>query len=138
MRACVLGGVQGGGGGWGCGVWGGDDEAKQGESLGGVERGLWEEEYVTAALTGQPLSLPRLHSMSTTSKPSRPCFPPPQDLSSHDPTSPNKELAGLIKEVTALIDLGQHPNVIRFIGICIQPPRIVTEYYKWVLPWGGV
>ncbi|GIM07965.1 hypothetical protein Vretimale_12047, partial [Volvox reticuliferus] len=52
-----------------------------------------------------------------------------KDLSAHDPAS-TEDLAGLIKEVAALIDLGQHPNIIRFIGICTSPPRIVTEYYK--------
>ncbi|GLI70654.1 hypothetical protein VaNZ11_015590, partial [Volvox africanus] len=52
-----------------------------------------------------------------------------KELSAHDPASA-EDLAGLIKEVAALIDLGQHPNIIRFIGICTSPPRIVTEYYK--------
>ena len=40
-------------------------------------------------------------------------------------------LAGVVKEVSALMDLGQHPNIIRFVGVCAEPPRIVTEYYRW-------
>uniref|UniRef100_A0A7R9VE76 Protein kinase domain-containing protein n=1 Tax=Chlamydomonas euryale TaxID=1486919 RepID=A0A7R9VE76_9CHLO len=38
-------------------------------------------------------------------------------------------LEAIMQEVQALIDVSQHPNVVRFIGLCIDPPRIVTEYY---------
>ncbi|GLC52106.1 hypothetical protein PLESTB_000583400 [Pleodorina starrii] len=53
-----------------------------------------------------------------------------QDLSCSDSASARQNLANLIREVSALIDLGQHPNIIRFIGVSASPPRIVTEYYK--------
>ncbi|KAG2495761.1 hypothetical protein HYH03_006010 [Edaphochlamys debaryana] len=53
-----------------------------------------------------------------------------KDLSSPESARSNEVLAGVIKEVSALMDLGQHPNIIRFVGVCAEPPRIVTEYYK--------
>ena len=33
------------------------------------------------------------------------------------------------KEAAALIDLSQHPNIVCFIGVCVEPPYIVLEYY---------
>eukprot|EP00798_Chlamydomonas_sp_ICE-L_P010698 gene10698-12394_t len=35
----------------------------------------------------------------------------------------------IMQEVQALVDVSQHPNIVRFIGVCVDPPRIVTEYY---------
>ncbi|GFR45345.1 hypothetical protein Agub_g6714 [Astrephomene gubernaculifera] len=53
-----------------------------------------------------------------------------KDLSSPESARSSEVLAGVVKEVSALMDLGQHPNIIRFVGVCAEPPRIVTEYYK--------
>ncbi len=47
-----------------------------------------------------------------------------------DSLQANPALQAVIKEVSALVDLIQHPNIIRFVGVCVDPPRIVTEYYK--------
>ncbi|MEW5311348.1 MAG: hypothetical protein WDW38_003069 [Sanguina aurantia] len=40
-----------------------------------------------------------------------------------------KQLAGMMNEVKALLDLSQHPNIVHFIGVGLEPPRIVTEFY---------
>ncbi|KXZ50837.1 hypothetical protein GPECTOR_15g523 [Gonium pectorale] len=39
------------------------------------------------------------------------------------------DVAAIIKEVRALAQLSQHPNIVRFVGLCLEPPLIVTEYY---------
>jgi hypothetical protein len=31
--------------------------------------------------------------------------------------------------VQTLADCGYHPNIVRFCGVCLNPLRIVTEYY---------
>lgn len=44
-------------------------------------------------------------------------------------TGHSSALESMMKEVQALIDVSQHPNIVRFIGVCLDPPRIVLEYY---------
>ncbi|GFR47935.1 hypothetical protein Agub_g9738 [Astrephomene gubernaculifera] len=39
------------------------------------------------------------------------------------------DVAAVIKEARAMAQLSQHPNIVRFIGICLEQPLIVTEYY---------
>ncbi len=36
----------------------------------------------------------------------------------------------LLKEVQMLNHLTMHPNVVRFCGVCLDPPLIITEYYS--------
>lgn len=38
--------------------------------------------------------------------------------------------AALLKEVKTLTTLTMHPNVVRFCGVCLRPPLVVTEYYN--------
>ncbi|KAL6750590.1 kinase-like domain-containing protein [Haematococcus lacustris] len=38
-------------------------------------------------------------------------------------------LHAVVQEVSTLVDVSQHPNIVRFIGVCVDPPFIVTEYY---------
>ncbi len=56
---------------------------------------------------------------------------PPQSTAIDSDPGNNEALGKVIKEVSALMDLGQHPNIIRLVGVCADPPRIITEYYRW-------
>lgn len=37
---------------------------------------------------------------------------------------------GFLREIAMLRELTVHPNIVRFCGICLEPLRLVTEYYK--------
>ena len=96
--------------------------------------------YILYIPTYLPTCLPvrvsaRLHQPAAgPSLPRLPRLPPVAVQASFsapaDSLQANAALQAVIKEVSALMDLGQHPNIIRFVGVCIDPPRIVTEYYK--------
>lgn len=36
----------------------------------------------------------------------------------------------LLKELRMLTNLTMHPNIVRFCGVCLEPPLIITEYYS--------
>jgi serine/threonine protein kinase len=63
------------------------------------------------------------------------CPPPPPPLTSpcRPPLAPQKQdisqLNALLREVQTLHSCGSHPNIVRFCGVCLNPLRIVTEYY---------
>lgn len=48
----------------------------------------------------------------------------------HQQQHPRAPQAALLREVRTLTTLTMHPNVVRFCGVCLRPPLVVTEYYS--------
>ncbi|KIY93075.1 hypothetical protein MNEG_14888 [Monoraphidium neglectum] len=42
----------------------------------------------------------------------------------------SKDLESLLREVKTLTTLNMHPNMVRFCGVCLRPPLVVTEYLR--------
>jgi hypothetical protein len=54
-------------------------------------------------------------------------FPPAEDAGGDEASWDERRLRALSKEVDILANL-RHPNVVMFLGVCLRPPCVVTEF----------
>jgi hypothetical protein len=66
---------------------------------------------------------------STCALPPLTSFAPQQTLKSKHITPLTRTQNALLKEVGILAKL-THPNLVRFCGVCLDPPLVVMEYYR--------